>query len=65
MSEYWGVCLDCGDKTGLTAIDRGNERRDKVCFVCYEKWLDELPPAPEPPRQDPDDERKYGRYNFY
>lgn len=64
MSQYHGACDGCGETSGLTAVDRGGERRDKLCFTCYDRWLEDKPPAPEPLRQDPDDERKYGRYNY-
>lgn len=61
MSIYHGKCAHCGEVSSLELIHLPDDETQKVCFMCFDAWADKQTSV-QPPRQDPDDERKYGKY---
>lgn len=65
MSTYYGACDNCGAKTSLESVRLDIGEVEKLCYTCYNNWLDKKVEPENTLRQDPDDERKYGRYNHF
>jgi hypothetical protein len=50
------------EKSDIT-VDVAKGITKRVCLDCFDEFLDSLTNTPiNLPRQDPDDERKYGKY---
>lgn len=64
MSLYYGKCDQCSETGSLDPVVVGPTYKEmKLCYVCcLEYWESAAGLEPDKPR-DPDDERKYGRYN--
>jgi hypothetical protein len=57
------ICVMCQKEKSNITLDVAKGVTKRVCLDCFDEFLDSLTNTPiNLPRQDPDDERKYGRY---
>ena len=56
-----GWCEHCKGYNVMIITQPTKGKGESLCPECYDKYLDSFTVV-APPRQDPDDERKYGRY---
>jgi hypothetical protein len=57
-----GNCEHCNNRDVMIVTQPNKSKGQSLCPACYDKYLDSFTQAPQPPRQDVDDERKYGKY---
>jgi len=54
-------CEQCNNRNVMIVTQPTEGKGQSLCPECYVKYLDSFT-APQPVRQDVDDERKYGKY---